>query len=227
MNTKDQPDNQTTTKDNSAVVESTGQAVSDGALAGRDDAQLAGGDAAKDSAQIAGGSLTSGNENVIGDIGNSAQVTIQSVDAEVVGRAGEALSDISDDAFGFGEATVSEAFGAVESTAYEALQANRDVSGEAFEFADEVNYRGFQFGSDALSEVGETADTIADALNDALGFAQTSQQAANDLSRVTNETLAMKSSDADSAVSSTLQKNFLIGTAIIAAAIVVSRLPNS
>jgi hypothetical protein len=82
----------------------------------------------------------------------------------------------------------------------------------------------FGFGESALSEVGETTDTLADALNSAFGFAQISQQAANDLSRVTNETLASKSSDADSAVSETLQKNILIGTGIIAAAIVISQM---
>lgn len=151
MNSKDQPDQSTVTKDNSAVVESTGQSVSDGALAGRDDAQIAGGNAAKDQAQIAGGNLTSGNDAVIGDVGNSATVSIESVDSEVVSAAGELLSNVSEDAFGFGVATVEETtrgvrdtalagFDAVEEAAYQALQANRDVTDGAFALVDETTY---------------------------------------------------------------------------------------
>jgi hypothetical protein len=171
------------------------------------------------------------------DVGNSNEIFVQSVDSEITGQSFEAIEQASRDAFDFGTATVNEsiqgmeqatrdaidsnaavtgdAFDLADRSTYEALQANAAVTGDAFGFADENAYQAYQFSDRALSEVGESNDTLSDTLNNAFQFAETSQRAANYLSRVTNEVISSKSSDADSAVSATLQKNILIGMALI------------
>lgn len=224
----------TTNKDNSSVGEDEFLNVSDGSAGARDEGVSINASGKKSRTTV---ELSQDDNAGRVDVGDSNQINIQSVDGEITGQAFDFADEANyrsslvsetalDDAFGFGTSTVQEAFDGlrdvsgeafdtVEETAYQALQSNSGVTSEAFDFADEVNYRGFQFGESALDEVGESSRTIADALNDALGFAQTSQQSANDLSRVTNETLAMKSSDADSAVSSTLQRNILVGLAML------------
>jgi len=232
------------TKDNSAVVEDSGINASDGSTALRDDAVLAGGNAIQDNLFGVGGNFEAGNENTF---------IVENADAENAARVSEQAFDLADDAFDFGRSTVQEAFDAnrfvsedafdfadeanyrsveavrelagrsidaVKDVNLRSLDANLDVTEGAFDFADEVNYR-------ALSEIGETNDTLADTLNDAFNFARVSQDAANQASQNANTVLAQKSQDAPSAISETLQKNVLIGLGILAATLIITRLPKS
>lgn len=225
------------TKDNSSVGEDEFLNVTDDSVGARDNAISAGKSIKKSDL-----SRTDNSGRTEVDLGDESSISIETADAEITGKAFEESAettqraieesadtsrDAVEEAFGFGTSTVQEAIDAVgdnserafelvDDATYESLQANRDVTDDAFDFS-----------GDALAEVGESNRTIAGVLDEALGFAETSQEAANQLSRTTNQVLATKSSDADSAVSATLQKNVLIGTAIIAGAIVVSRLPNS
>jgi hypothetical protein len=80
--------------------------------------------------------------------------------------------------------------------------------------------------SRALDSVDKLGDHSLDVLKEALGYAGNSQDSANQLARQTNELfaveLAKKSDDSDTEASATMQKNILIGTGILAVALVTS-----
>jgi hypothetical protein len=194
-----------TSKDNSSVGEDEFLNVTDGSRGARDQAIVAGDDVYKSEEDNTGRI----------DVGSSNEISVQSVDSEITGQSFEAIEQASRDAFDFGTATVNESIQGMEQATRDAIDSNVAVTGDAFDFADENAYQAYQFSDRALSEVGESNDTLSDTLNNAFQFAETSQRAANDLSRVTNEVISSKSSDADSAVSATLQKNILIGITLI------------
>lgn len=80
--------------------------------------------------------------------------------------------------------------------------------------------------SRALDSVDKLGDNSLDVLKEALGWAGNSQDSANQLARQTNELFAVelskKSNDSDTEASATMQKNILIGTGILAVALVAS-----
>lgn len=94
-----------------------------------------------------------------------------------------------------------------------------DVAKAAIEGAEGVTSDAFDFATATVQEsIGlssKSQDSITDTFNELIQFSQITQKEANDLTRATNDTLATKSSDADSAVSATLQKNILIALAIV------------
>ena len=90
--------------------------------------------------------------------------------------------------------------------------------------SDQVVSDAFDFGTYAISESLKVGSA---GLDDAYENAKLSQQAANQLSRVTNEVIAgiarEKTEDSDSQIFKDLQKNLLIGGVILVGAIYLSR----
>ena len=95
-----------------------------------------------------------------------------------------------------------------------AIEAAGKVAGDSFGFARATVEESFDLGK-------KSQDSITETFNDLIQFSQITQAEANELTRETNDVLAKKSSDADSAVSETLQKNILIGIALAGIVIAV------
>lgn len=93
-------------------------------------------------------------------------------------------------------------------TAQAAINSAANVSADAFGFGQSTVEESFELGAQAQ-------DSLSGALENVIQFAQITQQEANELTKQTNDVLSTKSSDADSAVSETLQKNLLIGLTLV------------
>ena len=174
------------TKDNSAVVEDTAINATDGGKALRDDALG-----------------VDGNQNRLNlkeqDFQGDAKIVEEgatNLENQFLG-AGEELTIGDGNSFSTSDPEVSKA----------AIEAAGGVSGDAFDFARSTVEESFKLGS-------KSQDSITDTFNELIQFSQITQAEANELTRETNEVLSTKSSDADSAVSATLQKNILIGIAL-------------
>lgn len=243
-------------KDNSAVGQDEFLNVTDGGIGARDEALVASGKRssatkAEDEAIVLTGnrsSITQNTEDHSGriDIGSDNQIEVNSIDAEVTGQAFDFATDISDDAFGFGKATVQEAldanraisrdaFDLADEANYRSVEGVRDTASRAFDLVDEANYRSVEGVRDTTRDAFDFADEvnyrafegITDTMRQALDMAAISQDSANRTSQAANTALAKKSDDAPSAMAETFQRNVLIGLGIIAGSIIISRLPNS